>query len=102
MHPPFIFFSLLPKSIFLCADQLVCHGDKPDRDTSMWTVTLECIKGGPTFQVIEVETIAHGAHLIPVYGTSRVPDQFSHHNTLDSFLSYFMNCFIDHHAHEFI
>ena len=40
------------------------HGNKPDRDTGMWTVELECITGRPTFQVIEVETIAHGAHLI--------------------------------------
>ena len=78
------------------------HGDEPDRDTGMWTVELECIRGRPTFQVIEVETIARGAHLIPVYGTSRVPDQFSHHDALDSFLSFFVNCFIDHHAHEFI
>ena len=66
------------------------HGNEPDRDTGMWTVELECIRGRPTFQVIEVETIARGAHLIPVYGTSRVPDQFSHHYALDSFVSFFV------------
>lgn len=79
------------------------HSDEPDADTGMWTVELECeARGTPTVQVIEVEMIARGAHLLPVYGTSRVPDQFSHHNALDSFQSFFVNCFVDHHAHEFI
>ena len=91
------------QKVFSCAlINWFVHSTEPDRDTGMWTVELECTKGRPTFQVIEVETIACGAHLIPVYGTSRVPNQFSHHHTLDSFLSFFMNHFIDHHAHEFI
>ena len=79
------------------------HDDERDPDTGMWTIQLECDrKGEPTIQVIPLETIAHGAHLLPVYGSTRLPDDFSHHDALDSFYSFFVNHFIDHHAHEFI
>jgi hypothetical protein len=79
------------------------HNDEPDADTGMWTIQLEHDqKGEPTVQVIPLETIARAAHLLPVYGSTRVPDDFSHHDALDSFNSFFVNHFVDHHAHEFI
>ena len=79
------------------------HDDEPDRDTGMWTVQLECdARGQPTIKVIDIDTIARGAHLLPIFGSSRVPDDFSHHDALDSFNSFFVNHFIDHHAHELI
>ena len=77
------------------------HDEEPDRDTGMWTVQLEHDRQGqPTVEVIDINTIARGAHLLPVYGSSRVPDDFSHHDALDSYNSFFVNHFIDHHAHE--
>ena len=77
------------------------HDEERDRDTGMWTVQLECDRTGqPTVQVIELDTIVRGAHLLPVYGSSRIPDDFSHHDALDSFDSFFVNHFIDQHAHE--
>ena len=91
------------QKVFSCAlINWFVHSDKPDRDTGIWTIEFECIRGRPTFQVIKVKTIACSTYLIPVFGTSRVPDQFSHHDALDSFLSFFVNHFIDYHAHEFI
>jgi hypothetical protein len=79
------------------------HDEEPDPDTGMWTVKLECDQRGlPTVEVIDLDAIARAAHLLPVYGSSRVPDNFSHHDALDSFTSFFVNHFIDHHAHEFI
>jgi len=76
------------------------HDEEPDR---MWIVQLERDgRGQPTVEVIDIVTIARGAHLLPVYGSSRLPDDFSHHNALDSFNSLFVNHFIDHHAHKFI
>ena len=79
------------------------HDDEPDADTGMWTVQLECNwKGEPTVQVIPLKTIAHRVHLLPVYGSTRVPEEFSHHDALDSFNSFFVNHFVDHHAHGFI
>ncbi|KAH9976493.1 hypothetical protein BJV74DRAFT_879576 [Russula compacta] len=79
------------------------HDDEPDADTEMWTVQLECDqKGEPMAQVIPLETITCAAHLLPIYGSTRVPDDFSHHDALDSFSSFFVNHFVDHHTHEFI
>ena len=79
------------------------HDDEPDRDTGMWTVQMEHDRHGQlTIEVIDVDSIARGAHLLPIYGSSWVPNDFSHHNALDSFNSFFVNHYIDHHAHEFI
>jgi hypothetical protein len=71
------------------------HDNECDLDMGMWTVQLECDqKGEPSVQVIPLETIACGAHLLPVYGSTRLPDDFSHHDTLDSFYSFFINLLI--------
>ncbi|KAI9508577.1 hypothetical protein F5148DRAFT_947461, partial [Russula earlei] len=80
------------------------HNNEPDPDTGMWTDQLECNrKGELNIQVISLKTIAHGAHLLPVlYGSSRIPNDFSHHDALDSFYSCFVNHFIDHNAHAFV
>ena len=58
--------------------------------------------GQLTIEVIDVDSIARGAPLLPIYGLSWVPDDFSHHDALDSFNSFFINYYIDHHAHKFI
>ena len=80
----------------------VCSGDQPDPDTGMWTVSLERQRGKPTSQVIDVRTIARAAHLLPVYGSDPVPSNVRHYNSLDSFQSFFINHFVDHHAFEFL
>ena len=66
-------------------------------NTGMWTVHLEqsCQTGQPVYQVVET-------HLLPIFGSDRVPEGFSHHNSLDSFDSFFVNHYVDHHAHEFL
>ena len=78
--------------------------EQPDADTGMWTVHLEQNHrtGHPVYQVIDVDTIARGAHLLPIFGSHRVPEGFSHHNALDGYQSFFVNHYIDHHAHEFL
>jgi hypothetical protein len=79
------------------------HTDQPDDDTGMWVVELEADQGGiPNVQVIAVETIARAAHLLPIYGSNRVPNDFSHHEALDRYQTFFVNHFVDHHVHEFI
>ncbi|KDR70757.1 hypothetical protein GALMADRAFT_214468 [Galerina marginata CBS 339.88] len=71
--------------------------------TGMWTVQLEHDRRGlPTVEVIDIDTVARGAHLLPVYGSSRVPEDFSHHDALNNYNSFFLNYFVDHNAHEFI
>lgn len=56
----------------------VREDDQPDEDTEMWVVRLECDEDDkPICQVIDVDTIARGAHLLPVYGSKRVSDGYS-------------------------
>ena len=79
------------------------HADERDPDTRMWTVTKERDhRGKPTCEVIHVDSIARAAHLIPIYGTSRVPEDFDYHRALDAYNTFFVNHYADHHAHEFI
>ena len=70
----------------------------------MWTVQLEHDELGEhlTVQVIDIKSIARGAHLLPIYGSSRVPEDFIHHDALDQFQSFFVNKFVDHQTFEFL
>ncbi|KAH9014753.1 hypothetical protein EDB85DRAFT_2076425 [Lactarius pseudohatsudake] len=58
--------------------------------------------GQPTLEVIHVDSIAQAAHLLPIYGSSRVPEDFDYHDALDTYYSFFVNHYVDYHAHEFI
>ena len=99
----FFSFSYRRKDFSCALINWLVHDNKPDEDTGMWPVQLECDhKGVPNVEVVEVDSIARAAHLLPVYGSARVPDDFNHYEALDSFQSFFVNCFVDHHAHEFL
>ncbi|KAI9448827.1 hypothetical protein BJY52DRAFT_1127182, partial [Lactarius psammicola] len=79
------------------------HTDKRDSDTGMWVVKQEFnYHGQPTVEVIHVDSIARAAHLLPVCGASQVPEEFRYHSALDTFHTFFVNHYVDHHAHEFI
>ena len=68
----------------------------------MWAVKPEISGGKPTIEVIHLDSIVRGAHLIPRYGTGFLPEDFSYINALDSFKLYFVNHFVDYHAHELL
>ncbi len=74
----------------------------PDEDTGMWEVELEHVDGCSPVEVIHLDSIVHGAHLLLIYGQSVVPPHFKYSETLDSYQSFFVNHFVDHHAHELI
>jgi hypothetical protein len=79
------------------------HDDERDLDTGMWTVKQERDSHGkPTSKVNPLGSIAQAVHLIPVYGSSRVPEDFDYSRTLDTYNTFFVNHFVDHHAHKFI
>ncbi|KAI9436783.1 hypothetical protein BJY52DRAFT_1130347 [Lactarius psammicola] len=79
------------------------HANERDPDTGMWTVEQELDHHGqPTLEVIHVDSIARAVHLLPIFGGSRVPEDFDYHNALDSYYSFFVNHYVNHHAHEFI
>ncbi|KAJ7473215.1 hypothetical protein FB451DRAFT_290240 [Mycena latifolia] len=81
---------------------IVPVGDGPDPDTGMWVVEPERVNGAPSLQIINLEAIARGCHLIGVYGTAALPEEFHFSNSLDAFNTYFVNQYADHHMHEFL
>lgn len=90
---------------FQCAlvNWYVHTDDKPDEDTGMWIMEVERSRDGqPTWQVIDIKSIARGVHMLPVYGDQRLPENFEYAKSLDSFDRFFVNHFIDHHAHELL
>lgn len=74
---------------------------KPDEDTGMWVVEPDFnADGSPSVAVIHLECILRAAHLIGVCGNDFLPKALSSHHSLDAFLSFYVNKFIDHHAFE--
>jgi len=79
-------------------------GEAPDDETTMWIVEPDYLAGKkPLLEVIHLDTILRGAHLIGVAGhTEYLPSQpkIDFLMALDSFKSFYVNKFADHHAHE--
>jgi hypothetical protein len=76
-------------------------GDSPCEDTGLWRVVPDRDgRGQRAASLIHVDAILHGAHLIGVSGTHFVPAILSFSNSLDTFQIYYVNKYIDHHAHE--
>ena len=103
----FLFFSFMFRDVhYPCA---LVHwyslvGTEPDEDTGLWVVSpeFEATNGRRSLAVIHLECIARGALLSGVCGSSFVPEGLDFRDTLDIFQAYFVNCYADHHAHEFL
>jgi hypothetical protein len=76
--------------------------DKPDSVTGMWVFEPEIEGGRQPLEVIHLDTIVRGAHLLPKYGSGFLHENFNYVNTLDAFKAYFVNHFVDYHTHELI
>ena len=69
----------------------------------MYQVEPERIAGQKPVQVIHLETIARGCHLLPVFGNHGFLDEeFSFVDALDAFKRYYINKTIDHHVHRLL
>ena len=78
-----------------------CVSDSPDKGTGMWVVELDHGEDGVHFVVvIHLDTIFPAAYLIPVYGDEFVPTHLSFMQTLDTFCTFYINKYIDHHTFE--
>lgn len=78
-------------------------GDAPDHNTGMWVVKPEIgTDGYPVTTVVRIDSILRAAHLMPIFGKDHIPIDFDRTATLDAFAGYYVNKFIDHHAHEFL
>jgi hypothetical protein len=71
----------------------------------MWIVEPDFQHGKPCLEeVIHLDTVLCGTHLIGVSGTHflpKVPD-FTFNKSLDVFTSFYVNKYVDHHAHEIV
>jgi len=79
--------------------------DDSERDevTGMWKVCPERDDDGQCpVQVIHLDTILRGAHLLPCYGEGFLPEEMTYNDALDAWDAYFVNQFIDYHAHELL
>ena len=78
--------------------------DTPDSDTGMWVVEPDMdgpLPGAkPTLQVISLDSILRGAHLIGVCGDDFLPREVGPSEALDVFRQFYVNKFADHHAFE--
>jgi hypothetical protein len=74
---------------------------KPDEDTGMWVVEPDFnTDGSPLMSIIHLDCILRAAHLIGVCSNDFLPKDLSFHHSLDTFRSFYVNKFIDHHAFE--
>jgi hypothetical protein len=74
-----------------------------DKDTGMWILRREeDADGEQPVQVIHLDTILRGAHLLPCYGKGFLPVELKYTDSLNAWDSYFVNHFIDQHAYELL
>ncbi|KAG1895801.1 uncharacterized protein F5891DRAFT_1130500 [Suillus fuscotomentosus] len=73
-------------------------GNTADEDTGMWIVSPA--GGASKHAVIHIDAIYRAAHLIPVYGMEFLPQGFKCHDLYDTFRTYYVNKYADHHAFE--
>ncbi|KAG1737260.1 hypothetical protein EDB19DRAFT_1895859 [Suillus lakei] len=99
-----LFFSLKHDGItYPCAlvQWFKCVADSPDEIMGMWVVEPELLEDGAhCVSVIHLDSIFCVAHLIPVFGGDFVPTNLTYLQTLNTFCTYYVNNFIDHHAYE--
>ncbi|KAJ7809240.1 hypothetical protein B0H14DRAFT_3090933 [Mycena olivaceomarginata] len=100
----FLFFSFIHSDThYPCALVQWYRRSRQDDDTGMWVVTPEVERNcHPTLAVLHLDCIARAAHLLPVYGSELLPDDFHFSYSLDSFRAFFVNRYTDHHTHEFL
>lgn len=77
-----------------------------DNGTGLWVVESEMVGRGAQrqelFTIIHLDCILRACHLIPVYGDAPLPPDYNHSYSLDSFHSFYVNKYIDHHANEIL
>lgn len=99
-----LFFSFkFDEAVYPCAlvEWFEAAEDTPDEDTGMWIVEPEVDNDGHRVtDVIHVDSILHAAHLIPCFGDHEVDVNFHFSSSLDTFSSFYVNKFADHHAFE--
>ena len=74
----------------------------PDKATGMWKVQPDLVDGQRTTSIIALSSIFRACHLMPIFGRTFLPPDFHFSESLDAFKAYFVNSYVDYHAHEYI
>jgi hypothetical protein len=76
-------------------------GDSPCPDTGMWIVERDLDESGEkSMMVVHVDAIIRGAHLMGVAGDAFIPHDLGYSDSLNAFKTFYVNKYIDYHAHE--
>jgi hypothetical protein len=76
-------------------------GDSPCPDTGMWMVEPDFDQtGNRAMSIIHIDSILRSAHLMGICGSQFIPHHLTFNHTLDAFRAFYVNKYIDHHAHE--
>jgi hypothetical protein len=77
------------------------HGDSPCEDTGLWSVVPDRdVRGRRVTSLVHIDTILRAAHLIGIAGDHILPKTLNHNHSLDVFHRFYVNKYIDYHAHE--
>jgi len=80
-------------------------GDSADPLTGMWVVKPEMTgEGQVAANVISIDSILRGVHLIPAFGGNTLPadNLVNPSNALDLFDAFYVNKYVAHHSHEIL
>lgn len=76
-------------------------GTHPCQQTNMWKVRRDLgANGQRQLKIVHLDAIVRGAHLIGIAGSAYIPYELDYTNSLDAFKAFYVNKFIDYHAHE--
>ncbi|KIL57999.1 hypothetical protein M378DRAFT_87088 [Amanita muscaria Koide BX008] len=100
-----LFFKIKYKRVFSYPCALVNWfspiGNEPCHDTGMWRVKPDFAADGTrTTTVIHLDSILRAAHLVGIAGEDFLPYHLKFVDSLRAFKSFYVNKFIDYHAHE--
>lgn len=78
-------------------------GDSVCPQTGMWVVRRDLDEDGtPELMIVHLDAILRAAHLIGIAGSSTIPHNLSYSDSLFAFKTFYVNKFIDYHAHEIV
>ena len=79
-------------------------GNEPCPNTKMWKVQPDLDDlGQPILDIIHLDTTLRNAHLMGVCDDATpLPYNFKFYDSLDSFKAFYVNKYIDYHAHEIV
>ncbi|KAG1761658.1 hypothetical protein EDD22DRAFT_779470, partial [Suillus occidentalis] len=69
--------------------------------TGMYIVTSATTDNGtPDILIVHIDCVFHSTHLIPVYSVNFIAHTIGPHDSYNTFNSFYVNKYADHHAFE--